>query len=253
VKIPATAEGLSAITRTLVEGISVNVTFIFSPNRYREATEAFFTGLEQARDNGYHLGRIQSVVCLFVSRIDTEVDARLGAVPGGDATKLRGQAALATARLVDRVYEELYTTERWQALAAAGATPQRLIWASTTVASPSYPDTTHADRPGARGIVDTPRQNTPREFADHGAASDSTLDGESIRRSTQEMLDRLSAAGIDLNDVCRTLENESVEKSTQSWLDLLDTVQNRLAHAKAGPPSSSHTFSRRFQDTPRHS
>jgi transaldolase len=207
VKIPATTEGLPAITRTLAEGISVNATLIFSPNRYREVIEAFFTGLEQARDNGHHLGRIQSVASFFVSRIDTEVDARLDTVPGSDAKALRGQAALANARLANGVYEELYTTERWQALTAAGATPQRPLWASTSVKNLSYPDTTYVEQ-----LV--------------------TFSGESIRRSARETLDRLSAAGIDLDDVYRTLENEGVEKLTQSWLDLLDTVEGRLAQAK---------------------
>ncbi|MFC5238186.1 transaldolase [Pseudonocardia zijingensis] len=207
VNIPATTEGLSAITRTLGEGISINATLIFSPSRYREVTEAFFTGLEQARDNGQHLGRIQSVASFFVSRIDTEVDARLNAIPDDDARRLRGQAALASARLVNGAYEELYTTERWQALAAAGAAPQRLLWASTTAKSLSYPDTTYV-----RQLV--------------------AFNGDSIRRSAGEMLDRLSAAGIDLDDVYRTLEHKDIEKLTQSWLDMLDAVDSRLAQVK---------------------
>ncbi|OLS96914.1 transaldolase [Pseudonocardia sp. CNS-004] len=206
-KIPATTEGLSAITRTLAEGISVNATLIFSPTRYRQAIEAFITGLELARDNGHLLSRIQSVASFFVSRIDTEVDARLDTVPGSAAKVLRGQAALANARLANGVYEELYTTERWQALAAAGATPQRPLWASTSAENLICPD---------------------RAYIEQLA----TFDGESIRRSARETLDRLSAAGIDLDDVYRTLENEDAEKHTRSWLDMLDTVASRLAQAR---------------------
>src|SRR5699024_2739776 len=131
VKIPATAEGLPAITRTLAEGVSVNVTLIFSIERYREVIEAFFSGLEQARQNGHDLASIHSVASFFVSRVDTEIDKRLEAIGTDEAHAQRGLAAIANARLAYALYEEMFASERWQALRAADANPQRPLWAST--------------------------------------------------------------------------------------------------------------------------
>jgi transaldolase len=232
VKIPATVEGLPAITRVLADGISVNVTLIFSPDRYREVIEAFLAGLEQARGNGRDLSTIHSVASFFVSRMDAEVDARLDVVAIGDTTALHGQAALANARLAYRVHEELFATARWRALAAAGARRQRPLWASTSVKNPSYSDTMYVDQLVAPGVVNTMPQATLRAFADHGTVEGDTVSGEPPWQSPRAVFDGLSAAGIDLDDVYRTLEEEGVEKFTRSWLGLLDTVRDQLTHAK---------------------
>ncbi|MFC4002290.1 transaldolase [Prauserella oleivorans] len=230
VKIPATEEGLPAITRTLAEGISVNVTLIFSVERYRAVMDAFFAGLEQAKANGHDLAAIQSVASFFVSRVDAEVDKRLEAIGTDEALALRGQAAIANARLAYAAYEELFASDRWQALRAEGANPQRPLWASTGVKNPEYSDTRYVDQLVVAGTVNTMPEKTLEAAADHAEITGDTVTGTAA--AAQEVFDQLSAVGIDVTDVFLTLENEGVEKFDKSWAELLDTVTGQLEKAK---------------------
>ncbi|MDQ0380829.1 transaldolase [Amycolatopsis thermophila] len=230
VKIPATEEGLPAITKTLAEGISVNVTLIFSVERYRAVIDAFFAGLEQAKANGHDLASIESVASFFVSRVDTEVDKRLDKIGTDEAKALRGQAAIANARLAYAAYEELFATDRWQALAAAGARPQRPLWASTGVKDPSYSDTRYVDELVVADTVNTMPEKTLDAVADHANIEGDKVTGTGAQ--AQEVFDKLAAAGIDITDVFLTLENEGVEKFDKSWTELLDTVAGQLEKAK---------------------
>ncbi|WP_236791213.1 transaldolase [Amycolatopsis sp. GM8] len=231
VKIPATAEGLPAITRTLAEGISVNVTLIFSVERYRDVIDAYFTGLEQAKANGHDLRQIESVASFFVSRVDTEVDKRLDALGTDEAKALRGEAAIANARLAYAAYEELFAGERWAALKADGANPQRPLWASTGAKDPSYSDTRYVDQLVVANVVNTMPEKTLHAVADHGEIDGDKVTGTGAQ--AQAVFDQLSAVGIDVPDVFRTLEDEGVEKFEKSWQELLDTVEGQLGKAKA--------------------
>ncbi|MFD4197409.1 MULTISPECIES: transaldolase [Amycolatopsis] len=230
VKIPATEEGLPAITKTLAEGISVNVTLIFSVERYRAVIEAYFAGLEQAKANGHDLATIESVASFFVSRVDTEIDKRLDAIGTDEAKALRGEAAIANARLAYAAYEELFATDRWQALAAAGARPQRPLWASTGVKDPSYSDTRYVDQLVVAGTVNTMPEKTLLAAADHAKVEGDKVTGTGAQ--AQEVFDKLAAVGIDIPDVFRTLEDEGVEKFDKSWAELLETVTGQLEKAK---------------------
>ncbi len=228
VKIPATADGLPAITRTLAEGVSVNVTLIFSVQRYREVIEAFVAGLEQAKANGHDLAAISSVASFFVSRVDTEIDKRLESLSGVE--ELRGKAAIANARLAYAAYEELFAGDRWQALASAGAKPQRPLWASTGVKDPAYSDTRYVDELVAPNTVNTMPEATLHATADHA-----DLRGDQVRGrkdESQRVFDQLAAAGIDLDDVFAVLESEGVDKFEKSWDELLTTVSEQLSKAR---------------------
>ncbi|GLY65769.1 transaldolase [Amycolatopsis taiwanensis] len=230
VKIPATEEGLPAITRTLGEGISVNVTLIFSVERYRKVIDAFFAGLELAKANGHDLRAIESVASFFVSRVDTEVDKRLDAIGSEEAKAARGEAAIANARLAYAAYEELFATDRWQALKAAGANPQRPLWASTGVKDPSYSDTRYVDDLVVAGIVNTMPEKTLFAVADHAEIDGDRVTGTA--EQAQQVFDRLATLGIDMADVFRTLEDEGVDKFDKSWAELLDTVAGQLGKTK---------------------
>jgi transaldolase len=230
IKIPATEEGLPAITRTLAEGISVNVTLIFSVERYRAVIDAFFTGLEQAKANGHDLRSIESVASFFVSRVDTEVDKRLDAIGTDEAKALRGEAAIANARLAYAAYLQEFSSERWAALKEAGANPQRPLWASTGVKDPSYSDTRYVDQLVVAGTVNTMPEKTLFAVADHAE-----IDGDQVSGTGEQakaVFDQLSAVGVDVADVFRTLEDEGVEKFEKSWQELLDTVEGQLGKAK---------------------
>ncbi|MGH3515960.1 MAG: transaldolase [Haloechinothrix sp.] len=226
VKIPATAQGLPAITRTLAEGVSVNVTLIFSTDRYREVIDAFMTGLEQAKANGHDLAGIHSVASFFVSRVDTEVDKRIDALGTEAAMRLRGLAAIANARLAYATYEELFDSERWRRLADAGARPQRPLWASTGVKDPSYSDTRYVDQLVVRNTVNTVPEKTLHAVADHAEITGDTVTG--MAAEAREVFDRLESAGIDVADVFVVLEHEGVDKFDKSWDELLDTVRGQL-------------------------
>jgi transaldolase len=229
VKIPATAAGIPAITRTLAEGVSVNVTLIFSVERYREVMDAFLAGLEQAKANGHDVAKITSVASFFVSRVDTEVDKRLDAIGTDEAKALRGKAAVANARLAYAAYEEVFATDRWRALADAGARPQRPLWASTGTKNPDYSDTLYVDQLVVANTVNTMPESTLHAFADHGKITGDTVTGTA--GEARQLFDALSAAGIDVPDVFVTLENEGVEKFEKSWQELLESVDGQLKAA----------------------
>ncbi len=222
IKIPATPEGLPAITEVIGSGISVNVTLIFSVQRYREVVDAYVAGLELARDRGHDLDRIRSVASFFVSRIDTEVDRRLDEIGSDAAHALRGTAALATARLVWVAHEELLDTDRWRTLAAAGAHPQRPLWASTGVKDPSMPPTRYVLELVVEGCVNTMPEATLRAVADNGPVPEDTVSGTGA--ASAEVWAGLESLGITEADISATLESEGVEKFIDSWKQLIDTV-----------------------------
>ena len=235
IKIPATVEGLPAITGALADGISVNVTLVFSVARYREVMAAFFSGLEQASANGYDLARIASVASFFVSRVDTEVDKRLEAIGTEAALALRGQAAVANARLAYAAYQQEFGTQRWAQLEKAGARPQRPLWASTGVKNPAYPDTKYVIELVAPGIVNTMPENTLLALADHGKVLGDQVSGTA--EAAQRTFDELVEVGIDLDDMFIVLEREGVEKFDASWRELGETVAGQLA--KVAPDSGN--------------
>ncbi len=226
IKIPATREGLPAITAATAEGISVNVTLIFGLDRYDEVMDAYLTGLEHAAKDGIDLARIHSVASFFVSRVDTEVDKRLAGIDGAEADALRSTAALANARLAYERFERVVDSDRWQALEAAGAHRQRPLWASTSVKDESLPDTLYVDNLVVRDTVNTMPQPTLEAVADHGNASADTVTGGYAQ--ARDVLDRLAALDIDYDDVVAVLEREGVEKFAKSWTELLDTVRTAL-------------------------
>ena len=234
VKIPGTREGLAAITQAISEGISVNVTLIFSLERYRAVMDAYLTGLEMASAAGLRLDGIRSVASFFVSRVDTEVDERLDRAGSGHAASLRGQAAVANARLAYQAFGELSSSERWQRLAQLGARPQRPLWASTGVKNPAYPDTMYVTDLAAPGTVNTMPGATLEAFANHGQPAGDTISGsydDAVR-----LLGDLKAAGIDFDDVTDQLEREGLAKFEASWVELTATVAAELKrnHPDAG-------------------
>ncbi|WP_370248597.1 transaldolase [Nocardioides sp.] len=230
IKIPATLEGLPAITAAIAEGISVNVTLIFSTERYRAVLDAYLTGLEQAKAAGIDISTIRSVASFFVSRVDTEIDARLEKIGSPEALELRGKAALANARLAYAAFEEVTASERWQALAADGAQPQRPLWASTGVKNPDYPDTLYVRDLVVADTVNTMPEKTLQAFADHGEVDGDQVSGRA--EESQQVFDRLREVGIDVDDVFLTLEDEGVSKFKASWTELVETVQAQMDQAK---------------------
>ncbi|QDB79304.1 transaldolase [Georgenia sp. 311] len=226
VKVPATLEGLPAITAATAEGISVNVTLIFSLDRYRAVALAYVDGLERAHEAGVDLSTIHSVASFFVSRIDTAIDARLDELDSEDARALRGKVAVANARLAHEAYEEIFGTERWADLAAAGARPQRLLWASTGVKDPAYPDTKYVEELVVPGVVNTMPESTLRAVADHARLSGDTVHGR--EDEAREVLASLERYGISYRDVMEALEAEGVAKFQQSWDELGERVRTGL-------------------------
>ncbi|TMR07540.1 transaldolase [Actinomadura soli] len=232
IKIPATKEGLPAITATLAQGISVNVTLIFSLARYGEVIDAFFAGLEQARENGHDLSKIASVASFFVSRVDTEIDKRLKKIGTDGAKALESKAGLANARLAYALYEERFGTDRWKALKDAGARPQRPLWASTGVKDPDLVDTLYVDELVAPGTVNTMPEATLEAVADHGQ-----LRGDTVRGAYDDARAHMAAlkdAGVDYDDVVKVLEDEGVEKFAASWKELLESITGELDAKRAG-------------------
>jgi transaldolase len=225
VKIPAARQGLPAITACLAEGISINVTLIFSLARYGEVIEAFLAGLEQAREAGCDLSGIASVASFFVSRVDTEVDERLDKTGTPQAAALRGKAAIANARLAYRRYEEMIATDRWRVLERAGARPQRPLWASTSVKDPAYDDTRYVVGLVAPGVVNTMPEGTLNAVTGHGEIPDDSIHG--TYAESQAVLDGLAPLGIDYGDVVQTLEDQGVAAFDASW----DHLGWRLATA----------------------
>ena len=231
VKIPATVEGLPAIATALGDGISVNVTLIFSLDRYRAVMNAFLSGLEAAQQAGRDLSAISSVASFFVSRVDTEVDRRLDEIGTAAATRMRGKAAIANARLAYQAYEEVFSTSRWDNLEAAGAKKQRPLWASTGVKDPNLPDTLYVVELSAPNTVNTMPGATLKAVIDHGE-----IRGDQVTNNYDDakgVLDRLEALGISYNEVVDLLETEGVDKFEKSWGELLGTVTDELERASA--------------------
>ncbi|TCJ30778.1 transaldolase [Nocardioides jejuensis] len=225
IKIPATKPGLPAITAAIAAGISVNVTLIFSNERYREVMDAYLTGLERAVEAGIDISTIHSVASFFVSRVDSEVDKRLDAIGSSEATALKGKAALANAWAAYAAYQEVFGSERFAAL--AGANVQRPLWASTGVKDPAYPDTLYVSELVVDGCVNTMPEKTMQAFADHGEVTGDTVTGRGTE--ADEVFAALAAVGIDFDDVLEVLEREGVEKFDVSWGELVDTVTAQLA------------------------
>ncbi|MDR1998717.1 MAG: transaldolase [Frankiaceae bacterium] len=227
IKIPATLAGLPAITAATAAGISVNVTLIFSLQRYTAVTEAYLAGLEQAAAAGADLGAIRSVASFFVSRMDTEVDARLDKLGSAEAAAARGTAAIANARLAYQRFEEAFSGPRWAALEARGAHRQRPLWASTGVKDPAYADTRYVTGLVAPDTVNTMPEATLDAVADHG-----TVAGDQVRAGYEEAraaLAELARLGIDIDDVVAVLEEEGVAKFQDAWAQLLAGVAAQLA------------------------
>ncbi len=234
IKIPATQEGLAAITAATGEGISVNVTLIFSLDRYRAVMDAYLSGLEQAHSKGIDLSTIRSVASFFVSRVDTEVDKRLDklvADGNDDAKALRSKAAVANARLAYRAYEEVFTSDRWSALDAAGAHKQRPLWASTSVKDPNLPDTMYVVDLVAPDTVNTMPEATIEATADHGEITGDTV--TTNYDDADQVMAGLEKLGISYDDVVQVIEDEGVDKFEKSWQELLDTVKTALEKATA--------------------
>src|ERR1700733_1846006 len=229
IKIPATKAGLPAITAVLAEGISVNVTLIFSVDRHREVMDAYLAGLEKAREAGHDLSKIHSVASFFVSRVDTEIDKRLDKIGTPEALELRGKAGVANARLAYAAYEDVFGGERYQALKANGALVQRPLWASTGVKNKAYSDTLYVTELVAPHTVNTMPEKTIDAVADHGVITGDTVSGRGA--AAQEVFDKLSAVGVDLTDVFLVLENEGVDKFVESWTELLTETKKQLGSA----------------------
>ncbi|MET7964930.1 transaldolase [Micromonospora zamorensis] len=235
IKIPATEEGLSAITDTLAEGISVNVTLIFGLDRYSAVMEAFLAGLEQAKANGHDLSTIGSVASFFVSRVDAEVDKRLEKIGSEQAKSLRGKAAVANAQLAYERYTKVFASDRWKALADAGAHPQRPLWASTSTKNPDYRDVIYVEELIAPGTVNTMPESVIHAYADHGETRGDTITGS--YDAARKVFADLESVGVDMDDVIATLEREGVEKFEASWQELLEGVRKSLEAAAKGKGS----------------
>ncbi|MFI6727447.1 transaldolase [Streptomyces atratus] len=227
IKIPATQAGLPAITEVIGLGISVNVTLIFSLERYREVMDAYLAGLEKAQAAGIDLSTIHSVASFFVSRVDSEIDKRLAKVGTDEALALKGKAALANARLAYEAYEDVFAAGRWTALATASANKQRPLWASTGVKDPAYKDTLYVDELVAPGTVNTMPQATLDATADHGDVhGDAVTGGYAQARADLAAVERL---GISYDEVVKQLEEEGVSKFEAAWEDLLGVVAISLS------------------------
>jgi transaldolase len=222
VKIPATGEGVPAIQAMTAQGRSINITLIFSVARYAEVIEAYLAGLETLAEAGGDLAGVRSVASFFVSRVDTEVDRRLDAIASSDALALRGQAAVAQAKLAYRLFGDRFAGQRWERLAARGARVQRPLWASTSTKNPAYPDTLYVDRLIGPDTVNTLPESTIAAFEDHGTLA------RTIDRGVDDagaVMDRLAEVGVDMDDVGRTLEDQGVASFHQSFTHVLEALE----------------------------
>ena len=226
IKIPATLEGLPAITQCTAEGISVNVTLIFGLERYGQVIDAYMAGLEQAAAAGHDLSKIRSVASFFVSRVDTEVDGRLDKLGTPEAHALRGKAAVANARLAYELFEQRIATDRWQALSAQGANIQRPLWASTSVKDPSFGDTMYVVDLVVSDTVNTMPEGTIRATADHGKLIGDAVHG--TYDAARKVFADLEQLGIGYEDVVNVLEHEGVDKFKGSWHELLETISTKM-------------------------
>jgi transaldolase len=226
IKIPATRAGIPAITETLGLGISVNVTLIFSLERYREVMDAYLAGLEKAKERGLDLSRIRSVASFFVSRVDTEIDKRIDAQGTDEAKALRGKAGLANARLAYQAYEEVFSSDRWAALEKAGAHKQRPLWASTGVKDKAYKPTLYVDELVAPNTVNTMPEATLLATEESGEIRGDAVSG--TYEQARADIDALAKIGISYDEVVELLEKEGVEKFEEAWNDLLKSTEAEL-------------------------
>jgi transaldolase len=231
VKIPATKPGLGAIEDCVAHGKSINVTLIFSLQRYREVVEAYLRGLERLVASGGKPSEVHSVASFFVSRVDTEADKRLEKIGGDEALALRGKLAIANAKLAYEHYQESFGGPRWEFLAGKGATPQRCLWASTSTKNPEYRDVLYVEELIGPHTVDTMPEETIRAFQDHGEVrGDTVLEGV---REAHEVFERIAAVGVDYDDVVETLELEGVQKFADSFAELMDGVRSKRGELAA--------------------
>jgi transaldolase len=229
IKIPATRAGLPAITACLAEGININVTLIFSLQRYEEVIDAFMSGLEQADEA--HVATLTSVASFFVSRVDTEVDRRLDGIGSPAAQALRGKAAIANARLAYEIFEKHFASPRWQALSNQGARVQRPLWASTSTKDPAFRDTMYVEDLIAPHTVNTMPEATMHAMADHGVVRGNTIAG--TYDEARQVFADLEKLGISYDDVVAVLEDEGVRKFSDSWDGVLKTISEQLDPAKS--------------------
>jgi transaldolase len=231
VKIPATEAGLPAIRTAISEGISVNVTLIFSLKRYRDVMEAYIAGLEDRLEAGESVAGVASVASFFVSRVDTAIDPLLEAIGTTEALDLRGRAAVANARLAYEEYEETFSGPRWDKLAAAGAWVQRPLWASTGVKNKAYSDTLYVTELVAPGIVNTMPEGTLMAVADHGVVRGDTVRAQYADAAA--VMAALTAVGVDMDAVDQQLETEGVDKFEAAWIELLGSVASAMENVRA--------------------
>ncbi|MFL6268705.1 MAG: transaldolase [Actinomycetes bacterium] len=224
VKIPATGEGVPAVQAMIAEGRSINITLIFSLARYAEVIDAYLTGLEALAEAGCDLASVHSVASFFVSRVDTEVDHRLDAIGTGDALALKGQAAVAQARLAYQMFRDRLAGDRWERLAGWGAQLQRPLWASTSTKNPADPDTRYVDSLIGPDTVNTLPEATIAAFEDHGTLA-RTIDGGV--EDAGAVIDRLAEVGVDMDDVGRTLEDHGVAGFHQSFAHVLEALETK--------------------------
>ena len=227
IKIPATEAGIPAIEEALYEGMHVNVTLLFSVAAYRQVMEAYLAGLENAKNTGVDLSSVHSVASFFVSRVDSEVDKRLEKIGSDEALALRGKAAVANARLAYEKYEQVFSSDRFAALAEAGANAQRPLWASTGVKNPDYSDTLYVTELVTAGTVNTMPEKTMEAFADHGEVQGDRVRGQ--YDDAREVMAGLERLGIEYDDVIDSLEREGVDKFVASWNELVSTVESQMA------------------------
>ncbi len=231
VKIPATKPGLGAIEECVAHGKNINVTLIFSLQRYREVVEAYLRGLERLVAGGGSPAKVHSVASFFVSRVDTEADRRLEEIGSKDALALRGKLAIANAKLAYEHYEEAFAGPRWEFLAGKGANPQRCLWASTSTKNPEYRDVMYVEELIGPQTVDTMPLETVVAFQDHGEVrGDTVLDGV---KKAHKLLEKLAAVGVDYDDVTETLELEGVQKFADSFDELLEGVRSKRGQLAA--------------------
>jgi transaldolase len=241
IKIPAARQGLPAITTCLSEGISINITLIFSLTRYEQVIAAFFDGLERARQARFDLSTIASVASFFVSRVDTEIDARLDKLDTPEARNLRGKTAIANARLAHQRYEQMLSSLRWQSLAAAGARPQRPLWASTSAKDPAYSDTRYVVDLVAPGVINTMPEATLRAVADHG-----DVPGDSIHdhyQDSAEVLARDEALGMNLKEALQKLEDDGLTNFDCAWNHLAKRLTSTLRERPDKVPDTPNYLS----------
>ncbi len=231
VKIPATKPGLGAIEDCVAHGKNINVTLIFSLQRYREVVEAYVRGLERLVASGGNPAQVHSVASFFVSRVDTEADRRLDEIGSKDALRLRGRLAIANAKLAYEHFEEAFSGRRWEFLAGKGANVQRCLWASTSTKNPEYRDVMYVEELIGPQTVNTMPAETITAFQDHGEVRGDTVT-ENVKKA-HKLLEKLAAAGVDYDDVTETLELEGVQKFADSFEELLEGVRSKRGQLAA--------------------